>query len=345
MNRYGDIGKNVAGWYSRMLLSHAMPVLVLERFSMTKRMPRNVTDIIEFNRPRAFAAATVPLTEGVTPPGSPFGYDKVTALLQQFGDWSGITDVVQDVAQNRVMMDMKMMQGEQIGLTRELLTYDVIKAGTNVWYGGGKSTRSSLTKGDVLDYKVQRRIIAGLRLQKAREYNRILGGSENYATYPVEGGYFGVCHTNMESQIRDLKGANSNVVFRDTAEYARRKAVHAHELGTFEKVRYILSPDLNYFEGAGATPANADDTAAWWTTTVSGTAKYDVYPVLFLGREAFGCVVLRGRKAVIPMVLNPGTPRGGDQLGQRGSIGWKMWFCCVMLNEAWMARGEFTCPY
>jgi N4-gp56 family major capsid protein len=39
------------------------------------------------------------------------------------------------------------------------------------------------------------------------------------------------------------------------------------------------------------------------------------------------------------MVVNP-KPAPGDPLGQRGSVGWKAWTGCVILNDAWMARLE-----
>jgi N4-gp56 family major capsid protein len=51
-------------------------------------------------------------------------------------------------------------------------------------------------------------------------------------------------------------------------------------------------------------------------------------------------VPLKGKKAVTPMVLNPNKPRGGDNLGQRGSVGWKTYSNTVILNDAWMARLE-----
>lgn len=40
------------------------------------------------------------------------------------------------------------------------------------------------------------------------------------------------------------------------------------------------------------------------------------------------------------MVLNPNTPRGGDPLGQRGSLGWKAYRTAEILYDMWMARGE-----
>ena len=90
MNTYGDIGNQVAGWYSRKLLSHALPVIVLENLALTKELPKKQTKIIEFRRSRPFAAATTPLVEGEAPESSDFGYDAVSVQMQQYGDYAEI---------------------------------------------------------------------------------------------------------------------------------------------------------------------------------------------------------------------------------------------------------------
>ena len=76
--------------------------------------------------------------------------------------------------------------------------------------------------------------------------------------------------------------------------------------------------------------------------TTSGV-KPDVYPIIILGREANGLLPLKGANAIEPKVLNPGTPRGGDPLGQTGTVGWKAYFNAVILNDAWMVRLEVAC--
>ena len=43
-----------------------------------------------------------------------------------------------------------------------------------------------------------------------------------------------------------------------------------------------------------------------------------------------------------PMVVNP-KPAAGDPLGQRGTVGWKLWTSTIILQDAYMLRGEFAC--
>ena len=39
-------------------------------------------------------------------------------------------------------------------------------------------------------------------------------------------------------------------------------------------------------------------------------------------------------------VINPGKPSPADPLGQRGYVGWKMYFAALLLTESWMSRVE-----
>jgi len=76
-------------------------------------------------------------------------------------------------------------------------------------------------------------------------------------------------------------------------------------------------------------------------TNVSGT-KFQVYPVIIFSAESLGCVTLSGYDAVIPKVVMP-QPAVTDPLGQSGSVGWKSWYACQILNEDWIYRVECAC--
>ena len=337
LNTYGDIGNATAGWYSRKLLSHAMPVIILERFGLTKPLPKKQTKVIEFRRSQPFQPKTIPLVEGVTPQGSDFGYDTISAQIQQYGDWVGITDVVQDTSKDDVLRDIVERQGEQAGETREALTWGIVRAGTNVQYGGAVASRTAVDQTALLSAAKQRSVVSALHRQKAKKFTSILSGSEDYETYPIEACYFGIVHTDMISTVRELTGGNQNNTFVPVSRYGSQMPVSPHEVGNFEEIRYVASPDLPPFVGKGA--AIGAHTAAFR----NDGANFDVYPALYLGREAFGCIPLRGKNAIKPMVLNPDVPRGGDPLAQRGTAAWKMYFACLVLNEAWMRRLEVAC--
>lgn len=323
--RYGDAGvsprTNV--YAERQMLKHAGPVRVLDKFGLTRPMPKNKTQTIKFRRPKVFTEVTTPLVEGVTPSATQFSYEDVEGSLKQYGMLVEITDHIEDTHEDPVLNDATVQAGENIGRTLEALDYGVLRAGTNVFYSNG-SSRSDVNQPIALT-KV-RAVLRSLRAQKAMKITRILDGSVNYQTRPIEASYVAVHHTDLDADIRNLPG------FTPVAEYGSRKPISEYELGSVEDVRFICSPDLDPFTGEGNGTLNGMVSA--------GSSNVDVYPVLFFGKEAYGTVPLRGQGAVSPTVLRPGVRDKSDPLGQRGYVGWKTWHLTLILNQNWMARLE-----
>jgi N4-gp56 family major capsid protein len=326
--RYTDAGvsprTNV--YAERQMLKHAMPVRILDKFGQVRPMPKNKTQTIKFRRPKIFTAATTPLVEGVTPNSTQFSYEDVQVAIKQYGQVVEITDVIEDTHEDPVLNDATVQAGENIGRTLEALDWGVLRAGTNVFYTNG-SARSSVNT--PISLAKQRAVMRSLKAQKSYKITRILSASVDYGTSAIEASYVAVHHTDVEQDIRNMAG------FIPVADYGNRSPVSEYELGTVEDTRYICSPDLDSFQDGGGAFAGSGDSMV----TNLGTSA-DVYPVLYIGKEAYGIVPLRGQGSVSPTILRPGVKSKSDPLGQRGYVGWKTWHAAVILNQVWMARLE-----
>lgn len=318
---YGSISQRTAAWAAAEMLAHAEPILVLSKFGQSKPMPKNKADTVKFRRPVPFNIPNTPLAEGVTPTAQQMQYEDVEVQLKQWGAWVEITDVVNDLAEDPVLSDASMLCGEQAAETVEVQTWGAIRAGTNVFYANGAARSAVNTK---ISLAKQRAITRALKAQRAKKVTSMVGSSPNYSTEPVDAAFVAFAHTDLEADIRDMVG------FVPTEKYGSMKAL-PYEIGKVEDVRYVLSPVLDKFADAGG--------AAGSMVSTTGT-NADVYPVVYVAKESYGLVPLKGKNAVTPKVLNPDTPRGGDPLGQRGSVGWKTYFVAKVLNEAWLARLE-----
>lgn len=322
---YGDISQRTAAWAAVEMLSHAEPVMVLQKFGMTKPMPKNKANQVKFRRPIPFPAATTPLTEGVTPTSQKMQYEDVSATLRQYGKPIEITDVVMDLSEDPVLQDASMLAGEQAALTGEMITFGAVKAGTNIVYANGAARASVNTPISVNKLRAVTRFMMN---QKAGRLTRMLDGSPNYGTKPIEAGYVACGHTDLAADIRQLPG------FTPVAEYGSRQVLCPEELGSVEDVRFVLSPELTPFADAGGAFGGSGTAMV----TTSGTLA-DVYPLLFIGKESFGLVPLKGANAITPMVVNP-KPSAADPMAQRGYVSWKTYFTAVILNESWLVRME-----
>lgn len=323
ISEYGDIGNRTAAYAARQMLRHAEPVTVLAKFGLTKPLPKNATDTIKFRRAVPFDPVTVPLQEGVTPRAGGMSFEDVTVNLEQWGNLVGITDKVADLNEDPVLNEMVALCGEQAQKTLERLIWNKIKAGTQVAYANGASraaVNTAISLGD------QRKAVRTLQANKARKVTRVLSGSPDYGTTPVEAAYVAFGHTDLAPDIRGMTG------FTPVAEYGSMKPLCAEEFGAVEDVRYILSPDLPPFEDAGGAHGGN-------VLSTSGTSA-DVYPVVYVGQEAFGVVPLKGMGAITPTVLNPNSRDKADPLGQRGYVGWKTYLQATILNQSWIYRVE-----
>jgi N4-gp56 family major capsid protein len=320
------------------ILKHAMPVEVLGITGQQRAMPKNqgktivhrrylpygaaATNFNTINRPAAGAAAHE-LTEGVTPTADTLTPSDITVTLKQYGCLYELTDQTADTYEDDVPPEMKKHCGERIALVREMIRYGVLKACTNVFYGGGGSTRASVNLKITLS--LLRKISRNLQANHAKRITGILAASGDIATMPVEAAYLVFVHTDAEADIRDLPG------FKHVTEYGSRKVVSPHEIGSCENFRFITSPELAPYLGAGA------DIAA---TGLMGATKVDVYPFIMVGEDAWGSLALRGLDALDPTYIPPGQKDKSDPLGQRGYVGAKFYMACTMLNEGWMAVAE-----
>lgn len=307
------------------MLEYAEPILVLEKFADTKPLPKNKADTIEFRRPIPFPVEPSELTEGVTPAAHQMEYEDVSVQMQQYGDLVEVSDKVNDLSEDPVLNDAARLAGEQAAEVRERICWGAFRAGTNVTYLPTATATNRATVQGAITLNAQRGIVRSLNNQRGKMISEVVSASPKYATEPVAPSFIAVGHTDLEQDIRELPG------FVPCEKYGEQtKKLHDMELGKVENVRYVLSPVLIPFAGAGA--AN--------TSFLRTGGNVDVYPILYMARHAVGTVPLKGAGSMNPTIINPGQLDKSDPLGQRGIVGWKMYFAALILNEAWINRVE-----
>jgi N4-gp56 family major capsid protein len=336
---YGDISPAIAAYSVVRMLKRAMPYLQLEKFGQSYPLPTNSTQTAKFRR--YFLAgttgsagsgsgnffipvATTPLVEGVTPQGNRLANQDYTVTLAQYGDFITITDVIEDTHTDNILQTATDVLGEQAALTVETLRFNILKAGTNVFYANNVAGRINISA--AISLTDQRRVTTALNRQNAKKITQVVASSPDYNTKSVEAAYMAVCHPDLETDIRSMTG------FKPVADYGPHTTPFEGEIGSVEQVRYLCSTVI----APWADAATSGTLGSLRTTT--GTYA-DVYPVLYFARDAFGIVPLKGKSSMTPMVVNP-KPAPGDPLGQRGTVGWKLWTATVILQDAFMARLE-----
>jgi N4-gp56 family major capsid protein len=319
---YGSLSQRTAAWAAVEALSHAEPIVVFGKFGMSKPVPKNKAQVVKFRRYVPFAAAITPLTEGVAPTAQAMTYVDVSVTLAQYGAVTELTDVVADLAEDPVLKDAMSAAGEQAAETTETVIWGILTGGTSVIYANGAARVSVNT---AISLNKIRLAVRTLQSQRGKKITSILAPSTNIGTKSVEASYVGFCHTDVVADLRGITG------FKPVADYGSRQPLCPEEVGSIEDIRFIASPLAAALAGAGSATLNG---------MLNNGANVNVYQVVVVAKEAYGLTPLKGAGAITPMVLNPNEPRGGDPLGQKGTVGWKTYFQAVRLNETWMTRIE-----
>jgi N4-gp56 family major capsid protein len=324
VNVYGDISPRTAAYAAVELLKRGMPYMLLEKFGQSKALPGNKSTTIKFRRYEHLPLTLTPLVEGVTPPSQKLTYTDVTATLEQLGNVVGISDVIADTHEDPVFQEAQTVIGEQAAKTIETYRFNHLKAGSNVFYAGSVAGRTAVvtapTRAD------QRKIVRALERQEAGHITSIVRSTPAFNQESVLPCFVALCHVDLKSDIRGMTG------FIDAKDYGSVSPWES-EIGAVEDVRYLHSTIFApYADGGGAKGT---------LISTSGTSA-DVYPIMYIAKDSYGLVALKGKYAITPMVINP-VPSKSDPLGQRGTVSWKTMQTAVILNDAWFAIYEAGC--
>ena len=319
-----DISQRTQVYADRRLLTRAVPNNILGQFGQTRPVPKNKGLVIKFRRYNKLAAATTPLSEGVTPTGKTLTKTDVSATLAQYGDYVTITDVIKDTHEDPVLNETIDICAEQAAETWDLLRFGILKAGTNVLYSVG-TARTSVNA--AISKTLLRRAERTLLRQEAKHLKEIVKAGPNENTFPVQSTYVAVCHSDVKM---DLEGISD---WLGVHEYASQGGLINGEMGASGAFRFVADNNCSAWADAGDTT----------TTMISTTgSKADVYPILIFGKDAYGICPLAGMEAIRSIIVQP-KGSDSDPLAQRGSIGWKGWTATVILNDLWMLRLEVAC--
>jgi N4-gp56 family major capsid protein len=323
----------------REMLAHAEPIKVLSLFGMQKMVPMNKSDTVVFRRPLPldFGTNAAPninvsdylLQEGVTPGSRTFQYQDVQVTLQQYGVLIKLSSKTESLHEDDVPGDMTRAVGEHMGSIEELISYGVVRGGTNVVFANGVA-RTAVTS--VITLQKLRQAARVLESAHGKKITEKLAAGVNFDTSPVMPGYLVFVHTDAESDIRSLPD------FTPVVKYGTQKTVHDREIGSVEHFRFISSPYFRPFLLAGGNAAAGTVLANGAPCT--GSNASDVYPFIIVAAEAWGQVALKGMNAIDPTYLPAKVKSHANPLGQFGYIGANFWKNAVRLSENWLVRIE-----
>lgn len=309
---------NVNAFYDRNLLERALPLLIHGNWAQVRDIPRNNSDVIKFRKYNSLTAATTPLTEGITPTGSQLSVTDSNATVLQYGDFVTLTDKLQMETEDPIETEATDVLGEQAGDTLDILTRDILAAGTTIQYVTGASARTDITAAMKISLVEIKKAVRTLKNNKAKRITSMVDPQTGYGSSPVDACYIGIVHPNT---TYDLKTETTFVPIEKYAAGLKGGALPG-EVGKLDEVRFCETTN-----------------AKVWTL---GGSSVDAYCTLILGMNAYGKTRISG-EAMNVIRKQLGSAGSADPLDQRSTVGWKATYVAKILQQLFMLRIEHGC--
>ena len=322
-------------WYNKVFLSIAEPALVHDQFGMPATLPKKTGEQVVWRRWNKLAVNTVPLSDGITPTGKTLVYENVIGTVYWYGDWVGITDVVDFMHPDNVLTIATKRLALQAAETADTLTRDIINAGTGYLAcltSSSSGVGARVTVAIEITAHALKTAITELEGNDAKYFVGKMGASTKVATEPIGPSYIGIVHPHV---VHDLPALGSEWIPRE--KYASGNVAYPTEVGKFRNVRFVSSSLAKVWASEGAAGTSGPTAASVFRSShVTPNTAADVYSVLILGKEAYGVVKLAGSAATYYNAAGGNS----DPIHQRSTAGWKMARGATILNDTYMKRIE-----
>ncbi len=325
-------------WYNKVFLSIAEPKLVHDQFGMPTTLPKGNGEQVVWRRWDKLDPNTVPLADGITPTGKALSYENVVGTVKWYGDWVGITDVVDFMHVDNVLTIAVKRLALQAAETSDIVTRDVINAGTGFLRAPSSSTSgvgARVTVNGLLHKAIVDTAVTELEANDAEYFHGKMSASTKVATEPIGPAYVCIIHPHVaHSLISTAGGFGDDFVPRE--KYASGGVAYPSEVGKYRNVRFLTSTLAKMWPDSGDNTTSGPTAASVYRATTGTDAACDVYSCLLLAKEAFGVVKLAGAS----MTYFDKAGGNSDPLHQRSTAGWKMCKTATILQDKYMKRIE-----
>lgn len=302
-----DLSPTMKTFYKTSLLENARNEHFFAQFGQKQPLPKGEGKKVEWRKFDTFEKALTPLTEGVTPDGRNVNMSKLEATIYQYGDYTTVSDRLELEAVDPIITAVTEEHGAQAGDTLDTLIRNVVVAGTNVIYGGGKTSRATLGASDKITPTLVDMAYTLLKKMKAPKIN---------------GDYVAIIHPSVSFDLRESSD------WLDVHKYAQPEEIYNGEIGKLHGIRFLEDTEQKIWRGT------ADGCAA----------DTSVYAVTVFGKDAYGIVDPTAESLEV-IVKQRGSAGTADPLDQRSTIGWKASTASKILYQERLVRLEVGSSY
>ena len=184
-----------------------------------------------------------------------------------------------------------------VQLTEAVLQRDLLAAAGTVLFAGAATNNGEVTgevtpanggvpeiPASLVSYSNLMRLDGILNDNRTPKQTKVITGSRMVDTKTISAGRVMFIGSELVPMIRGLKDMFDNPAFIPVQQYGDAGTIMNGEIGSVDAFRIIVVPEMLHWAGAGA---EVDDNPGYRTSTVNGVERYDIYPMLVVGDDAF----------------------------------------------------------
>lgn len=292
-------------YYDKRFLERAKAELRHDFGAQMRNIPKNSGKTVNFNRFTPLALATTALTEGTSPSAVGITTTLTAATLSEFGNFVQVSSLFNMTGLDENLAETIDVIGQNAGETIDVLIRNTLSATNTRQLPATQSAVSSTSAIHTTD------TLTGLEIRRA-----VRTLKNNKAPRFASGMYRGIvdAYTAM-----DLFG---NSEWLDAHRYTTADMIERGVVGKLHGVEFVETNQGTYALSAG------------FSTSASNVAN--VHTTYIFGQNAYGIVNIDSFVGSKVYVKQPGASDTSNPLDLYSTVGWKIPFVAVVLNDQWI---------
>lgn len=233
-------------------------------------------------------------------------------------------------------------------ISEALLQKDLILAAGTVFYAGAATTNATITgegvTPSVVDYDDLLRLSITLDDNRTPKQTKVITGSRLQDTRTIQAGRVMYVGSELQPLLEKMKDPFNNQAWIPVHKYADAGNILVGEAGSIGAWRFVVVPEMMYWDGAGASATGANLGYRVGTGT-----KYNVYPMLAVGGDSFSTIGFQTDGKVVKFKITtklPGeaTADRNDPYGEMGFSSIKWYYGFIALRPERIALVKTVAP-
>jgi len=234
------------------------------------------------------------------------------------------------------------------GQMTEAILQCALLNGAGVIVYGGEATSNATITGEgtavsAVSYDDLMRLSLTLDDNRAPKHTKIIAGSRMVDTKTINSARVLYIGSELVPLLRKMKDSFGDPAFIPVNQYADAGTLLNGEIGTIDRFRIVLVPEMYHWAGVGAT---ATDANLGYRETGD---KYDVYPMLAVASESFTTIGFQTDGKSVKFNIQTKMPGKDmvtvqDPYGETGLMSIKWYYGTLIKRPEWIALVKTVAP-